>query len=295
MNILNPYRYGGVGLYPLDLFPNAVYGFALKKLKSTATLACRVQRTSDSAETDVYLYDDPTLSIDLNSEISAGGILGDWIETTINTYTTKVVTMYDQSGNGNDITGSFSGLYYNGLQVDGGSEGYGDGLNTRCRTLGTEQMSRAALTAFDSGNTFTIIGAGNMFSVQKGCLFATATSGNRAQMYMDRSATDYISQVIAATTTATSVLDAGFNNVNNNMRHQISVFNGGTTTLDSWRDANADDSGDTWSGSYNNTGLYVGYLPTTNNGSFLELIAFSDDKTASISDIYTNFTDRYGT
>jgi hypothetical protein len=81
----------------LNTYP-AVAGYSLRKLRSAETYGVRVKRSSDSAETDVELYDDGSI-IDTSSTVSAGGTLSSWLSGA----TAYVVTWYDQSGNGYDL------------------------------------------------------------------------------------------------------------------------------------------------------------------------------------------------
>jgi len=72
--------------------------WSFRKLKTTATVSCRLRRSNDNAETDVLLTE--TGSVSLISIVSAGGSLGDWIG--VNSGYVK--TIYDQMVNGYDFT-----------------------------------------------------------------------------------------------------------------------------------------------------------------------------------------------
>ena len=64
--------------YPVTVFQNFNYVYSLRKATTKDTPIIRVRRSSDDAETDVYvngLYS----FIDLNSSVEAGGTLGSWV------------------------------------------------------------------------------------------------------------------------------------------------------------------------------------------------------------------------
>lgn len=82
---------GGVGAsYLLDTYGSAKVAFALHQLSSTATLSCRVRRSSDNAEQDIGFVGGELDTTSLLSFVGANDGL--------------VVKMYDQSGNGNNAS-----------------------------------------------------------------------------------------------------------------------------------------------------------------------------------------------
>jgi len=77
MRILNPYRNGGSAENPL--YNNIKECYALRRIKASGVNSVRIERTSDNLETDVILPVNYTDFISLDSEVSAGGTLGNWI------------------------------------------------------------------------------------------------------------------------------------------------------------------------------------------------------------------------
>jgi len=73
----------------LDKISGAGAAYSLRKLKSTATKAIRVRRSSDNAEKDIIFIGDNLDTVDLLSFVGSG-----------NGYVTK---WFDQSGYGNDL------------------------------------------------------------------------------------------------------------------------------------------------------------------------------------------------
>jgi hypothetical protein len=110
----------------LDTYPSAYHAYSLRKLKSTYTGAClRVRRTTTTS-TEVNVGFDVFNKISLNSPISyASGTattaktLGEFCASVVNGYGNPdgitanqsifVVTWYDQSGNGKNVTQTVAG------------------------------------------------------------------------------------------------------------------------------------------------------------------------------------------
>jgi len=154
MYIINPYRFGALPLL-FDTFSNALFGYSMQKLKTGEVHAIRAERDSDNAQTDVELYD--TGSIDLSSTVSVGGDFGTWAGSD----TCVVVTWYDQSGNGNDITSASAStsptIILGGVlkEIDGRSFADFDGAN--------DKLTRSALTEMASGNDITSFGISQLY------------------------------------------------------------------------------------------------------------------------------------
>lgn len=79
---------------------NLEMAFSFTKRVASATYACRIRRSSDNAETDIEL--ESSGACDINSTVSAGGTLASWIGSNDG----FMVTDYDQTGNGYDMTQS---------------------------------------------------------------------------------------------------------------------------------------------------------------------------------------------
>jgi len=77
VRILNPYRDGGSAENPI--YNNVKECYSLRRIKASGVYSVRISRGSDSFETDVILPSNYTDFISLNSEVSAGGTLGNWI------------------------------------------------------------------------------------------------------------------------------------------------------------------------------------------------------------------------
>lgn len=92
-NFLNSYRFGST-----QILSDLEFAFSFKKRVATATNSLRIRRDNDDAETDLILEDSG--EVDINSSVSAGGTLATWIGSN-NGY---MVTHYDQTGNGFDMT-----------------------------------------------------------------------------------------------------------------------------------------------------------------------------------------------
>lgn len=87
--IVSPY-------YILDAYADSTAGFSFRKLQADATNSVEIRRSSDDTLTDVILSTDESVTLD--SLVSAGGSLRDWV----GSESAFVRTWYDQSGVGND-------------------------------------------------------------------------------------------------------------------------------------------------------------------------------------------------
>lgn len=83
-----------------EILANVSLCFSFTKRVAEATYACRIRRDNDNAETDIILPNSG--ACDINSNVSTGGTLAAWIGSN-NGY---MVTDYDQSSNGLDMTQS---------------------------------------------------------------------------------------------------------------------------------------------------------------------------------------------
>ncbi len=100
MFIINPYVFGGaVFTGILDTYTGAKVAYSVRRLRGGYTGALvRIRRSSDNAEKD--FYPDTNNELSLTSEDGSGTSLTTWISTNSG----YVVTWYDQSGNGNNLT-----------------------------------------------------------------------------------------------------------------------------------------------------------------------------------------------
>jgi len=120
---------GGGASYLLDTYGSAKVAFALHQLSSTATLSCRVRRSSDNAEQDIGFVGGELDTTSLLSFVGANDGL--------------VVKMYDQSGNANDVTQT-TGSSQRYIVQSGVLTVYG--VNGKASTLRQNQFSGLDLT-----------------------------------------------------------------------------------------------------------------------------------------------------
>lgn len=142
MFLINPYiLQASGGSYILDTYGSAKVAYSLHQLSSTATLACRVRRSSDNAEQDIgFVAGD----LDTTSLLSFVGANDGY-----------VTTMYDQSGNANDATQT-NGADQRQIVSSGALVTYG--VNGKVSTLRTTQYSKLNLTtSFSQTSEFTNI------------------------------------------------------------------------------------------------------------------------------------------
>lgn len=84
----------------LVYFTDYEFVFSFKKRVATATKSCSVRRSNDNSVTDILF--ESTMEVNINSAVSAGGTLASWIGSNDG----FMVTDYDQTGNGFDMTQS---------------------------------------------------------------------------------------------------------------------------------------------------------------------------------------------
>jgi hypothetical protein len=120
---------GGGTSYILDTYGSAKVAYSLHQLSSTATLSCRVRRSSDNAEQDIGFVAGDLDTISLLSFVGAGDGF--------------VVKMYDQSGNANDAFQA-TGTYQRYIVQSGVLTVYG--VNGKPSTLRQTQYSALNLT-----------------------------------------------------------------------------------------------------------------------------------------------------
>jgi hypothetical protein len=149
----------------LDTYGSASLAVSVRKLSSTYTGSCmRIRRTSDSAETDI--------GFDSNGDLDTAAIAAHCSGST-----GLVVTLYDQSGNGNDLTqsvGTYQPTIYNGASVltENGKPIIVPTANDTLSTTGID---------FTSANTFAFVGTQstgpsvNVLSMDSSPLYVTSS------------------------------------------------------------------------------------------------------------------------
>ncbi len=282
--IQNPYSFADV-TYLFDDFTNALFGYSLQKLRTGQVNGVRLERSSDNAQTDVELYDSG--SIDLSSTVSAGGDLSTWIGSD----TGYVVTWYDQSGNGFDLTEVIANAPK--LVIAGVLEIHISHSIVRFSSATADLMNRAALTELADGNDFTFFTVSVNLSTLLGTLVATSTGSNRMQLCHDRRTQKRGSFALGSSTSGFADLDAQYDN--SVIWQQSSFVDGTGKDVTHWKDGVAGGANQAWTGTYTNDTLTIGGGASGNqiNGRIFELVCFSDDKTGSRTTIETDQNARY--
>jgi len=130
MFLINPYiLQASGGSYILDTYGSAKVAYSLHQLSSTATLSCRVRRSSDNAEQDIGFVSG---DLDTTSLLSFVGANDGY-----------VVKMYDQSGNSND---ALQTVAVNQRQIVSSGALVTYGVNGKASTLKTTGSSKLLLT-----------------------------------------------------------------------------------------------------------------------------------------------------
>ena len=271
-------------------FGNLVRGYSLRQVESTATLAVRVRRDSDNAETDVELYTDGN-SIDLSSTVGAGGDFSTWIGVN-SAYITK---WYDQGSDGVDVvqtdTAEQPRLVNTGTLETKGSK-------SCIRYIGGRLLlESSAATALDAVNDYTTItvGANEKLNSLGGMMANGTALANSNQWPCTNGTSDPFINIIRPTGGLESVFsDANRNDFNQRL---ITTINDGTaSTVSAWLNGIDGDQDVAYTGTWTNNKLYVGFAENAAyflTGVLQEVLIYSDSKDADRTDIETEINDYY--
>lgn len=279
--------------YLLDTYSSsAIVGYSLRKLSSTATVSCRVRRSSDNVEQDIGFVGD---NLDTTSLLSFIGANNGWI-----------VKMYDQKGTGKNLTQSTASAQFQIVNVG----------SLITNSLGQVTALTNSLDFMDTPTTLGIPNLTNGYSVfgVTQTVSQVSSGTNNVNYYWDitngtsSSTTDrlMLNGVLGSPgnpTTLRSAVQAGqidaidtpystgvklLSNTFNINNHRFWVNNsliGATTpTLVSY-------TGNTKL-RINDSGWLVSNAPA--NQKFNEIILFNTDMTTEVNNINTNINSYYG-
>ena len=288
MFLINPYRFASGSTYLLDTYSSsAIVGYSLRKLSSTATVSCRVRRSSDNVEQDIGFVGN---NLDTSSLLSFIGANSGWI-----------VKMYDQKGTGKDLTQSTASAQFqivNSGSLITNSKGQvtaltnsGDYLVTPT-TLGIPNLTNGYST-FGVTEQVTQLGGG--FNIDVLWSIGEPTSGGRLYDFgvigTTGSPTDYRSNVKAganvinsAFSTGVKIIGSTFKISNHNLYINNSLVGNNTATITAYTSnvlLNINTS--QWN---------VNTAPA--NQKFNEIILFNTDMTTEVNNINANINSYYG-
>lgn len=274
MFIINPYIFGGG--YLLDTY-SASAAYSLRKLKTGVTSVVRVRRSSDNAESDFTA-----------DEITDG---------TLTTWTGAndgfVVTWYDQSGNGNDITQSTAGNQPQ-LVTSGSVYGFAGSRNSINFLSSTRYLGLGGGLSALNDAPFSIFSAAINAQTDFGeCIVsATATATDRTEMLLGtstaysynvrRSSTNSLGTFASTPLINTKYLNTVISDASRNVEPYLNGTNG---------------TGTSFSSGMTSTAFRVGAGASTAtelSGQIAEVIIFNTDesanRTAIESDINTHYS-----
>lgn len=271
---------GGGTSYLLDTY-TAAAAYSLRQLKTGVTNVVRVRRSGDLAESD-FTADEITDGT-LLSWVTASGTFG------------GIVTWYDQSGNGNDLTQSTainqprivngSALVTKGslpaVLFDGSNDSLDDGFGGSI--INTTSTSYFSVSAASVGNTVGIIhcqtNAGTLYSIRTFC-DARAAAG-RNLVVTNSTPTNYLADLSTFRNDTNQRLLSSFIDSSKNMSAFDNGATGGTAT---------------YTGTVtDNNGLSLGVQSgaTYLAGYIQEFIAFNTDESANRIDIESDINTYY--
>lgn len=265
----------------LDTYSGAAAAYSLRKLRSAYSGNCiRVRRSSDNTEQNIGFVNNVLDTASLLTFVGAGNGF--------------VTTWYDQSGNG--LNSSMSTAISQPRIVNAGvldvknvKAGFRfDGSN--------DYLTRAALTALNSGNTYSIFSvSANETTGVFGDVINTNNGSSRLNIAVDTRTTGGFYRIATLTNTggtgyATNLpaLDGS-----TNQRLQTVVVNG--FNIAGWKNGVAG-STDTYTGIYANNqfdiGAYLG-VPRYLNGYIQELVIYPSNQTTNRTGIESNINSYY--
>lgn len=273
--LIRPETYPIATSYLLDTY-SAAAAYSLRQLKTGVTNVVRVRRSSDNAESD------------FTAEEVTDGTLTTWTGANDG----FVVTWYDQSGNGNDVTQSTAAnqpkIVSSGAVLTKNSlptvtfDGSNDGLSIlstvvpasgafSCFTVGYSNTSSTFATAFATGASAT--------TDRVQVVIDRRTSPKR-NLFIDTNTGNFGADLSVVRNDANYRLLSGFVDNSKNMSAFDNGATGGTAT---------------YTGSYVSTRLTIGnasggaYL----NGGIGEIIIFSSDESANRTAIESDINTYY--
>lgn len=283
MFLINPFLYKPGTSYLLDTY-SAAAAYSLRQLKTGVTNVVRVRRSSDNAESD----------------FSASDITDGTLTTWTGANNGFVVTWYDQSGNATDynlrqttaanqakIVSSGSLIAFGsgyGVEFDGSTDGYST-INV-VSELSSAEWSYSAVHKADTNTTYNAIfntasgssGVGGDDRILAAC---GVNSSPLLTIVKNTSNVVYSVSASPALSTGTEYLSFSAADSSKNFETWIN----GTTQ-----------GSDTWTGVYNNTGLWVGYHTAFSqymDGVIGELIIWGTDESANRTAIETDINGHY--
>jgi hypothetical protein len=186
-----------IGPYILNQITNSVGAYSLRKLKSTATNAIRVRRSSDDAELDIPFCGSSLCVNTLTSFVGAGSGF--------------ITTWYDQSGNGNHITQATAGTQP--VIISTGTL-YKDLKNNPTIRFNSQRLTNTSIT-WNLGATFAFYGIASYLTgvgtfrrigaLIKSAVTADSNNNNSAQIL----ATQGTNTILGSTLNGTTLTSGG--------------------------------------------------------------------------------------
>lgn len=266
--------------YLLDSYP-AYAAYSVRKLKTGATNCIRARRASDNTEQDI-------------------GFSGDNMDTTAlasfcSGTTGYVVTWYDQSGNGYDITQATTSLqpriYASGV-VDSVSG------TTALKFSTTNILERTALSALSAGNNYSIfaVTSGATTNTVYGTIVTqSGTAGTRYVMFTDLRTTP--DRNFAIQNTGGTLYTADLSTPRTTINQNRLLTNIVTSSLGMSAFDNGSTGGTaTYTGTYTNNTFKVGAQHANQNplnGHLQEIIVYSSNESSNRTAIESNIMTYY--
>lgn len=263
--IINPYIFGGGTAYILDTYGSAKVAYSLHQLSSTATLSCRVRRSSDNAEQDIGFVGG---DLDTTSLLSFVGANNGF-----------VVKMYDQSGSSNDALQTTA---VNQRQIVSSGSLITYGVNGKVSTLRINQFCRLLLTTpFAQTSEHTLVNVFDHIGTTESNALSGSTVPYSLLLFTDESLRYYDTGTanFGIVTTGEKIA-LGYRKASNNVGAYLNNTQIGTEL-----------TGSTLSGSN-----YIQIWDRANNANQYAstTILWESDLSANINDINTEINNYYG-
>jgi hypothetical protein len=259
----------------MDLVPNAFFGISLKRLRAAYAGSCiRVRRSNDNTQTDIGFSGN---NLDTAALLSFVGI-----------HNAFIVTWYDQSGNGFNVTNATSGQQPQ--IVSSGSLLFDASGNLGARYDGTnDRLVSSAFTLRAQPYTAYGVWQGLNSGIEYGLDGSTTnrsslgnTGAGNSWRAVSNSAADYTGGTYTPVNRANlpifqfSTYNGASSRMNINNFLYVTANNPGTTGIDRVTiGANANEAGQFW------------------NGFISEVVLFDGDKLADLPTVQTNVFSNY--
>jgi hypothetical protein len=276
MFLVNPYIYSNVSYLVDDYSP--VVAYSTQKISSTVTNVIRLRRNTDNAEKDFTA-----------SEILDGTVVA-WGAVSGGTY---VVKLYNQGTGGStyDLVQS-TATNQPKFIANAGNLYLRNGF-AMVFFNGVDNYMSVASTPFGQvSNSFFSVSSG-LVTETVGTVFASDNSLDGMRMFQDTRTTPNRNLLI--TNTSSTLYAAGMSTA----RTAVNTLTLLSSFVDASKGMSAFDNGatggtDTFTGTFNNTGIYLGRQGsfTYLGGEIAEFIGFATDEISSRTDIETNINDR---